>query len=218
RNGAGRGAVAFGTAAFYSAAMTDISSIAGLVLAGGLSRRMGGADKALIEIGGVPLVTRAVRRLAPQVAEVILNANGDPVRFASLGLPVVADVVAGHAGPLAGVLTGLEWLAANRPAIGWMATVPTDSPLFPHNLVARLAEAGAPLAVACSQGRIHPVFALWRLDLLDRVRALVASGERRMGMAAEMLGAARVEWPNDPFVNVNTPGDLAALDAAMLES
>lgn len=198
--------------------MTPTSSIAGVILAGGLSRRMGGADKALLAVGGLTLVERALRRLAPQVSEVVLNANGDPARFAGLGVPVVADVVDGFAGPLAGVLTGLEWLSANRPAIGWMATVPTDSPLFPHDLVARLAGAGAPLAVARSRGRTHPVFALWRLDLLDRVRALVASGERRMGMAAEMLGAARVDWPNDPFVNVNTPGDLAALDAATLES
>lgn len=198
--------------------MTDISSIAGVILAGGLSRRMGGADKALLEIGGLTLVGRSARRLAPQVAEVILNANGDPARFAGLGLPVVADVVDGFAGPLAGVLTGLEWLAANRPAIGWMATVPTDSPLFPLDLVARLAAADAPVAVAGSLGRAHPVFALWRLDLLEPARRLFASGERRMGMAAAALGAARVDWPGDPFVNVNTPEDLAVLDAAALES
>mgnify|MGYP000918061102 CR=1 FL=1 len=198
--------------------MIDISTIAGVILAGGLSRRMGGGDKALLEVGGMTLIERAARQLAPQVSEVIVNANGDPTRFARLGLAVVADVVDGHAGPLAGVLTGLEWLAANRPAIGWMATVPTDSPQFPRDLVARLAAADAPVAVARSLGRAHPVFGMWRLDLLEAVRGLVAAGERRMGVAVEALGAARVDWPNDPFVNVNTPGDLAALDAAALES
>lgn len=189
------------------------SPIAGLILAGGQSRRMG-TDKALIELDGVALVERARRRLATQAAPLLLSANGDPSRFEALGLPVLADCLPGHAGPLAGILTGLDHLAETTN-VEWMVTVPTDSPLFPLDLVERLAGAGAPLAVAASGGRVHPVFALWRVELRGQLRrALVDEGERRMNALMQRLNAERVEWPVsplDPFINVNTPEDLAGI-------
>ncbi|HSV29884.1 MAG TPA: molybdenum cofactor guanylyltransferase MobA [Candidatus Omnitrophota bacterium] len=188
--------------------------IAGLILAGGLSRRMGGGDKALSDFNGAPLIAAIIDRLAPQVGPLVLNANGDPARFAFTGLPVVADVVPHHIGPLAGLLTGFDWIARNAPECRWLATVPSDSPLFPADLVERLAAARADVAVARSGRHAHPVFSLWNVDLAERLRAMVAAGERRMGAALDRFDAAEVEWPDhptDPFFNVNTPEDLAAL-------
>src|SRR6185436_19174937 len=126
----------------------------GLVLAGGLARRMGGGDKALIRIGNETILERALARLTPQVSGIVLNANGDPARFASFGLPVAADSVPDFAGPLAGILAGLDWVAANRPGIAWLVSVPGDCPFLPHDLVGRLHEArvteNKPLACAHS--------------------------------------------------------------------
>src|ERR1700753_1158519 len=153
----------------------------GLVLAGGLARRMGGGDKALIEIGGTTILDRVIARLAPAVTGLILNANGDPARFARYGLPVVADSVPDFAGPLAGILAGLDWAAAHAPEIAGIVSVPGDCPFLPRDVVPRLhavrAAANTPLACARSGDWRHPVVGLWPLALRDDLRhALLDEG------------------------------------------
>ena len=189
----------------------------GLVLAGGLARRMGGGDKALIAVGGVAILDRVLAVLRPACAAVILNANGDPARFARYGLPVVPDSVPDFAGPLAGILAGLDWAAANRPGLAWVASVPSDCPFLPHDLVGRLHEArekaGAPLACARSGEWRHPVAGLWPVALREDLRqALVAEGLRKIEIWTSRHGVAIADWttkPLDPFFNVNTPEDAA---------
>jgi molybdenum cofactor guanylyltransferase len=208
--------------------MTTEPATYGLVLAGGLARRMGGGDKGLIRIGGVTILERALARVGPQCTGLIINANGDPARFARFGLPIVADDVEGFAGPLAGVLAGLDWLAANAPAIGWLTSVPGDCPFLPHDLVRRLHEAraaaGVPLACAKSGDWRHPVVGLWPVELrADLRRAVVVEGLRKIEVWTARHGVALAEWPAepvDPFFNVNTPEDAAQAQrfAALEES
>lgn len=197
--------------------MTSEPATYGLVLAGGLARRMGGGDKGLIRIGRETILERALARIGPQCAGLVINANGDPARFAPFGLPVVADDIAGFAGPLAGILAGLDWLAANAPGIGWLASVPGDCPFLPRDLIARLhatrAAAGVPLACARSGEWRHPVVGLWPVELRgDLRRAVVAEGLRKIEVWTARHGVALAEWPAepvDPFFNVNTPEDAA---------
>ncbi len=199
--------------------------IVGLLLAGGQSRRMGGGDKALRLLGGETLLDRVIARLRPQVAALALNANGDPARFAAFGLPVVADSVPDFAGPLAGVLAGLDWAAANRPDCPYVASAATDTPFLPTDLVARLTlgldEAGADLACAASGGRDHPVFGLWPVRLREDLRqALVADGIRKVDLFTarhKLATVAFADQPVDPFFNANRPEDFAAA-AALLEA
>jgi molybdopterin-guanine dinucleotide biosynthesis protein A len=187
------------------------------LLAGGLSRRMGGGDKALRLLGGETLLGRVLRILRPQAACLIINANGDPARFAAYGLPVVADVVAGFAGPLAGVLSGMVWARTSAPTARWLVTVPTDSPFLPDDLVERLvgaAEAtGAPLACAASGGQAYPVVGAWRLDLAEELRrALIEEGVRKIDQWTARHALVTVAWPTepvDPFFNTNSPEDMA---------
>jgi molybdenum cofactor guanylyltransferase len=193
----------------------------GLVLAGGLARRMGGGDKALLRIGGVSILERVLERLGPQTSGIILNANGDPRRFAPTGLPVVADDVPGFAGPLAGILAGLDWAAAHAPEIAWIGSVPGDCPFLPRDLIARLhaarTDAGAPLACAKSGEWRHPVAGLWPVALRDDLRrALVEENLRKIEIWTSRHGVALAEWtdkPVDPFFNVNTPEDAAQAEA-----
>lgn len=193
------------------------SATLGVLLAGGLGRRMGGGDKALREIGGRPLVARVAQRLAPQCDGLILSANGDPARFAFLGLPVVADDVPDFAGPLAGILAALDWAARNRPGLGWVVSAASDAPFLPRDLVRRLhearEEAGTRLARACSDGRAHPVIGLWPVALRDDLRrALTGEGLRKIADWQARHGIATVPWPTepyDPFFNANTAEDLA---------
>lgn len=188
----------------------------GIILAGGLARRMGGGDKGLLDLGGRAMLARAVARLAPQVSLLVLNANGDPARFAAFGVPVVADGVPGHPGPLAGVLAGLDAAAAG-PGIDWVAVAPCDAPFLPQDLVAGLhrARRGSG-AVAVSGGRAHPTAALWPVACRQALRrALVEEGVRRVATMIERLGFAEAEWPAepfDPFVNVNDPEGLASAE------
>jgi molybdopterin-guanine dinucleotide biosynthesis protein A len=187
----------------------------GLVLAGGLARRMGGGDKALIRIGGQTILQRALARLTPQVSGIVLNANGDPARFAPFGLPVVADSVPDFAGPLAGILAGLDWVAANRPGIEWIVSVPGDCPFLPRDLVARLHAArsaeGKPLACAHSGDWRHPVVGLWPVALREDLRqAITVEDLRKIEVWTARHGVALADWPVepvDPFFNVNTPED-----------
>ena len=189
----------------------------GLVLAGGLARRMGGGDKALLRIGNATILDRVLERLAPQCGRIIINANGDPTRFAFTRLTVVADDVPDFAGPLAGVLAGLDWAAANMPDIACVASVPGDCPFLPRDLVARLdaarAAEKAPLACARSGEWRHPVVGLWPVALrADLRRALSEEGLHKIEVWTARHGAAIADWPNepfDPFFNVNTPADAA---------
>ena len=189
----------------------------GLILAGGLARRMGGGDKALIAIGGVPILDRVLGPLRRACAEIVLNANGDPARFASYGLPVIPDSVPDFAGPLAGILAGLDWAAANRPDLAWVISVPGDCPFVPNDLITRLHEArqktGLPLACARSGDWRHPVVGLWSVALREDLRhALVEEGLRKIEVWTARHGVAIAHWPAkpvDPFFNVNTPEDAA---------
>ncbi|WP_328799700.1 molybdenum cofactor guanylyltransferase MobA [Sedimentimonas flavescens] len=187
--------------------------IAGLILAGGQGRRMGGADKALLALAGRPLIAHVAARLAPQVGCLAISANGDAARFADLGCPMLPDAP-GHRGegPLAGVLAGLEWAEAQGADL--LVTASCDTPFLPDDLVARLVAAGAP-AMAASQGRQHPTAALWPVAHRAALTELFASGERRMRVA--LAGAAEVAFDvrPDPFANINTPDDLVAAEARM---
>jgi molybdopterin-guanine dinucleotide biosynthesis protein A len=192
----------------------------GLILAGGLARRMGGGDKPRTTIGGTTILARALERLRPQCTRLILNANGDPARFADTGLPVISDDVPGFAGPLAGILAGLDWAAANAPDVPHLASAPGDCPFLPRDLVARLHQAriaeGTPLACARSGEWRHPVVALWPVALrYDLRHALVDEDLRKIELWTARHGIALADWPAepvDPFFNVNTPEDAAAAE------
>jgi molybdopterin-guanine dinucleotide biosynthesis protein A len=189
----------------------------GVVLAGGLARRMGGGDKARLRIGGRTILERVLARLKPQCAALILNANGDPARFADTGLAVVPDSIPGFAGPLAGILAGLDWVAREAPDVADVVTVPGDCPFLPEDLVARLSAArareAAPLACARSGEWRHPVVGLWPVALRGDLRhALVAEGLRKIEAWTARHGVAVADWPAvpvDPFFNINTPEDAA---------
>lgn len=189
----------------------------GLLLAGGLARRMGGGDKPLRTIAGRTILAHVVERLGPQCDGLLLNANGDPARFGDYVLPVVADSVPDFAGPLAGILAGLDWLAANQPGTEWLVSVAADTPFIPRDLVARLhagrEAAGVPLACAASGGWTHPVIGLWPVALREELRhALIVDDERKIDRWTARHGVAAVEWPAtpvDPFFNANRPDDLA---------
>jgi molybdenum cofactor guanylyltransferase len=192
-------------------------AIPGILLAGGLARRMGGGDKPMRSIAGRTILARTIARLAPQCDGLILNANGDPARFAAYGLPVIADSVADFPGPLAGILAGLDWVAAHRPDVGWMLSAAADCPFLPRDLVARLhrarTEQNAQLAVAASGGQLHHVIGLWSVALREELRhALVVENARKVERWAARYPLATVTWPTeplDPFFNANTPDDIA---------
>lgn len=199
------------------------SDIAAVILAGGRSRRMGGGDKALLPLAGVSLLARTIAALGPQAAPLLLNTGSEAVRRAAPGLPAVADALPGFAGPLAGILGALDWLRDHAPQCRWLVSVPVDAPLFPADLVARLAAAvaggEADLACAVSGGRRHPVFGLWPLALAEDLRrAVIDEGQRAVGAWTARHRLALVEWPDrplDPFHNLNTPEDLERLIAVL---
>ena len=193
----------------------------GLVLAGGLARRMGGGDKARIRVGGTTILARVLTCLKPQCERIIINANGDPARFVDTGLPAVADSVPDFAGPLAGILAGLDWAAAHAPEIDWLLSVPGDCPFLPKNLLQRLHQArlaaGTPLACARSGEWRHPVVALWSVALREDLRrALIEEDLHKIEIWTGRHGIAIADWPAepvDPFFNVNTPEDAARAEA-----
>jgi molybdopterin-guanine dinucleotide biosynthesis protein A len=195
-------------------------TVAGILLAGGLSRRMGGGDKCLRSLGSTTILARVIARAAPQVAMLALNANGDPARFAAYRLPVVADSIPDYAGPLAGVLAGLDWAAAASGEVTHVASFATDAPFLPTDLVARLRAAlereGADLACAASGGRAHPVFALWPVALCEELRrAMRDDGIRKVDAWTARYRLALVDYaaaPIDPFFNTNRPEDLAVAE------
>ena len=209
--------------------MTDIPPppTLGLVLAGGLARRMGGGDKARIEIGGVTILDRVLATLSGQCTDIIINANGDAKRFADTGCTVVPDNVPGFAGPLAGILAGLDWLAAQGNGIEWLVSVPGDCPFLPDDLVERLhlarreMGAGVPLACARSGEWRHPVVGVWPVALRAGLRrALVDEDLRKIEIWTARHGVALADWlvdPVDPFFNVNAPEDVAAAERVVAQ-
>ena len=198
-------------------------STIGVILAGGLARRMGGGDKPMREIAGQPILTHVMQRIHPQCDALVLNANGDAARFASFGLPVVADSIEGFAGPLAGILAGLDWAAQHQA--DWVVSVAGDCPFLPRDLVARFHEAqqreDADLIVAQSGGQAHPVIGLWKVALRDDLRhALVEENLRKIDRWTARYKLASVEWPvepHDPFFNANAPEDLTEAEAIALK-
>ena len=199
----------------------------GLVLAGGLARRMGGGDKARISIGGVSILDRVLARLSGQCVDIIINANGDPARFADTGCAVVPDNVPDYPGPLAGILAGLDWLAAQDNGVEWLLSVPGDCPFLPDDLVERLHQArrqkGTGVALACARSGEwrHPVVGLWPLALrADLRQALVKEGLRKIEVWTARHGVAVADWPAepvDPFLNVNTPEDAERAERIALQ-
>jgi molybdopterin-guanine dinucleotide biosynthesis protein A len=204
----------------FPATPSDAPATPGVLLAGGLARRMGGGDKPMRRIAGRTILERVIARLAPQCDGLILNANGDPSRFASFGLPVIADGVADFPGPLAGILAALDWTAANRPEIAFVLSAAADCPFLPRDLVARLHAAriadNAQLAVAASDGQTHPVIGLWSVALREELRhALVVEDVRKIDRWTARYPLSTVEWPVDaldPFFNANTVDDIAAAE------
>ncbi len=198
--------------------------VAGVLLAGGRARRMGGGDKCLRELAGQTLLARVIARAAPQVGPLVINANGDPARFAAYGLPVAPDSIEGFAGPLAGVLSGMDWAADNAPDCPWIATFATDAPFFPMDLVARLRAVaqGADMACATSGGRAHPVFGLWPVRLRDALRrAMTEEDIRKVDVWTARYRLAQVDFavhPIDPFFNANRPEDLAKAEDFLIGS
>jgi molybdenum cofactor guanylyltransferase len=193
------------------------NDVAGIVLAGGLSRRMGGGDKCLRDLGGKPILAHILERASPQVGKLALNVNGDAARFAAFGLPCVPDSVEGFAGPLAGVLAGLDWAAEHAPEAKWVASFAGDAPFLPADLVARMLDAvaheGADMASVSSAGQTHPVFGLWPVSLREQLRqALTVEKIFKVDRWTARYRTAIADFPIDgidPFFNANAPEDLA---------
>lgn len=195
--------------------------IAGVILAGGLSRRMGGGDKGLLALGEKPMLAHVIECMRPQVSGMAINANGDPARFAPFGLPVVADTIEGFVGPLAGILAGMRWARSNVPGATRVATVSADAPFLPADLVARLASAvtnrGNAIAIAQSAGELHPVIGLWPVALADDLEAALKGGLRKVLHWTDRHGTVPVPFETvqvgpeaiDPFFNANTREELA---------
>lgn len=196
------------------------ADVTGILLAGGRSSRMGGREKALLELAGRPMLQHVADRFCPQVARAVINANGDSARFAGFALPVVADGIAGQPGPLAGLLTGMAWAQRETPSARFIATAPADCPFLPRDLIARLMAAltgsDSPCAIAATGGQRHPVAGLWRLELAAAAADALAQNMRALHRFADAQGCAVAQFSPlpvggtdvDPFFNVNTPEDL----------
>ena len=210
--------------------MARPDGVVGVLLAGGKSSRMGGGDKCLRTLGGQPILSRVIDRLKPQVSEIVINANGDPSRFAPFGCTVVADSVVGYAGPLAGVHAGLEWTKANRPNVDHIVTVATDTPFFPIDLVRQFlavpSEDEPAFYIARSELGLHPVIGLWPVSIADAIKTSLERGERKVTAWTRDHGAVPVFFPPinlsgqsiDPFFNINAPEDLAAAETLLDQS
>lgn len=203
--------------------MSDQPSIIGVILAGGLAKRMGGGDKCLLPLGGKTLLQRSIERAQPQVDPLLLSANGNSLRFARTRLTVVADVYTGNPGPLAGIHAALNWMSHHQPEVEWLVSFASDTPFFPTDLVSRLqtaaSEADTLLAVATSKGRVHPVFALWHASLITRLGHLLETGETpRLQEWVNEQNPVEVDFSAedyDPFFNINTPQDLYGAEALL---
>lgn len=200
--------------------MSISESVVGVILAGGLARRMGGGDKCLLPLAGKTLLQRAIDRAQPQVSSLLLNANGNSLRFARSRLPVVPDIYPNNLGPLAGIHAGLGWLQADNPNAEWLASFASDSPFFPADLVARLFDAvtrqHGQLAIATSNNRAHPIFGLWHVSLIGKIETqLQAEAIPRLQDWVKEQRAVEVDFSMDaydPFFNINMPQDLYAAE------
>jgi molybdopterin-guanine dinucleotide biosynthesis protein A len=206
--------------------MSPLSHISGVILAGGQSRRFGGGDKGLLDLGGRPVLAHVIERMQPQVGQLILNANGDISRFARFGLEIVSDSHCPGQGPLSGLLAALEWAEQHAPG-GAVATVSTDVPFLPLDLVERLDAARHDgVAIAASAGRRHPTIGLWPMSARDAIADALRCGDLSVDRLAAKLKAVVVSFPMreidgqalDPFFNVNTPDDLAAARILLAKS
>ncbi len=196
------------------------SDVTGVVIAGGRSARMGNREKALLDLGGAPMIKRVINRMRPQVGCMVINANGDAARFAPFSLPVAADVLEGHAGPLAGLQAGLLWARRETPEARFVASVAADTPFLPSDLVARLLRAieaaGTSCAIAASGGAWTPIVGVWSVALAEELSGALRQGVRAVHRFAAAQGSTVVDFPPveiggesvDPFFNVNTAEDL----------
>ncbi|PUA30328.1 MAG: molybdenum cofactor guanylyltransferase MobA [Cellvibrio sp. 79] len=200
--------------------MSISQSVVGVILAGGLAKRMGGGDKCLLPLAGKTLLQRTVERAQPQVGLLLLNANGSSLRFARTRLPVIPDVFPNNLGPLAGIHAGLKRMHDDNPDAEWLASFASDTPFFPTDLVERLRGAAAAsnslLAVAASKNRTHPIFSLWHASLLEKIEEQLQSGDiPRLQDWVKQQKMVQVEFAADafdPFLNINTPQDLYAAE------
>ena len=197
--------------------MKSSESVIGIILAGGLAKRMGGGDKCLLPLAGKTLLQRTIERAQPQVAQLVLNANGSSLRFARTRLPVIADSFANNLGPLAGVHAGLKWMATHYPQQEWLASFASDTPFFPTTLVEQLhqraqAVTSSHVILATSKQQVHPVFALWHVSLFEKIEEQLQTGE--VPRLQDFVNAQKPEHVDfaesgyDPFFNINTPQDL----------
>jgi molybdenum cofactor guanylyltransferase len=197
--------------------MSSHPHILGVILAGGSSRRMGGGDKGFADLDGKPMLAHVIERFGAQTATLVLNANGDPARFNNYGLPVIPDLDSKEQGPMAGLIAAMHWAERTDPAFSAIATVTSDVPFLPLDLVARLAaeSQGGP-AIAVSAERRHPTIGLWPLTLKAKLQAALLRGDLSLGVFAQAHAAIAVSFPFsesgvtliDPFFNANTPDDL----------
>lgn len=202
------------------------TEVAGAILAGGRSRRMGGNDKGLKPLGGKAMIAHVIERLRPQIGAMVINANGDASAYVAFEIPVIADVYGDFDGPLAGLFTAMCWTAAHCPNARWVVTAACDTPFIPADYVEKLAQAvlSAPdtIALAASGRGTHYVLGMWPLELAGDLVAWLARGERKVQLWVERHPHAIVRFPDtstgtDPFFNVNTPEDFAAAAHLMEE-
>jgi molybdopterin-guanine dinucleotide biosynthesis protein A len=207
--------------------MAVVRGIVGIILAGGLSRRMGGREKSLLEIAGRPLAAHVAERLAPQVDRLVVNANGDPARFGALGLPVVPDSLPGNPGPLAGIAAGMNWARQNHPATSHVLSMPADTPFFPSDLRERLRTAlpsAHAIAIARSNGRLHGACGLWPVEVEARIAQALAEGRNKVLDLVESSEWVAVDFDAtapaaiDPFFNINTSDDLERARALVAQT
>ena len=192
-----------------------MNRVIGVVLAGGKSSRMGGRDKALMQLGSKTMVSWVVTRALPQVNQLILSRNSNSGEIDRIGLPIVTDAVAGFVGPLAGILAALDWTAVNAPHVTKVVSFAIDTPFFPHDLVTRMFKAcvaqNKHLCYAESGGRVHPTFGMWPVRLRNRLRCSLARGEFEVKGCMDQYGCAVARFDSskvDPFFNINTPADF----------
>jgi len=196
-----------------------------VILAGGLARRMGNIDKAFVQLNGVPLLAHVLEKVFGQAGSVIINANGDPTRFLQWNLPVAADTIDDFPGPLAGVLTAMEWCKTNQPQTKWVASIPVDTPFAPQDLIARMAasveENDADMACARSNGRTHPVVGLWPVHLAGNLRrAMIDEQIRKVDLWTARFKLVHTEFetdPVDPFFNINRLEDIEQAEKVLRE-
>ncbi len=194
--------------------------IVGILLAGGQSRRMNRPDKCLMQLNGKTLLTHAIDRLTPQVDKLILSINGDPDRFSEYNIPKITDQIEGFAGPLAGIHAGMKWAQENTPETQYIATIATDTPFFPDDLVNQfrnhIPKDNEAIILATSKGRKHPVIGLWPVSLVNELETALKNNERKVGLWTEQHTVIKVDFPVethgnhefDPFFNINHPEDI----------